>query len=316
MKYSFWQLSVKHIAAALISCSLFFSFTKAPEENSKIAERLQLIPPEDKHFLEAFFRSLISFHDGCYVLFGDKPAALMIYQEETALTEANFVRYLESFIPEKKGYNTWKKYQSQFPLKDYAIVKAKASTANHLAVVFLVQKKRLLKALRQNFNLFNKAFPQHISPEALCDAMLKDPSILGKICFEHELLLGIILGFGKDNATLFERQSEIISYFSRRVHKGEKSYNSLMRPIPSLGFKTLEEELEAIAKKEGSIIIPKDGPGVQCLHLPLGYLVDTTKTNLKHLRQKYKRQRVEATKAYQRGNFLEVTLKALAKEAG
>jgi hypothetical protein len=47
------------------------------------------------------------------------------------------------------------------------------------------------------------------------------------------------------------------------------------------------------------------------LHFPLGFLVDTTKTDLKKLHAKYKQQRIQATRVYDKGNFLEITLREL-----
>ena len=50
--------------------------------NQSINRKLQSIPVEEKFFLEAFFRTLISVDNGSYVLFGDKPASLMTYEEK------------------------------------------------------------------------------------------------------------------------------------------------------------------------------------------------------------------------------------------
>ncbi len=83
-------------------------------------------------------------------------------------------------------------------------------------------------------------------------------------------------------------------------------------PVPQSGFKTLEEELMAIQAKEDGIFDPNDEALMNwTLHFPLGFLVDTTKTDPKKLHTKYRQQRVQATRAYDKGNFLETTLREL-----
>lgn len=123
-------------------------------------------------------------------------------------------------------------------------------------------------------------------------------------------MLGIILGFGKDHATLFERGTEIENFlFSQRLFVSKNIENPLTMPVPQSGFKTLEEEFIAIQAKGDGVFDPNDEALMNwTLHFPLGFLIDTTKTDPKKLHAKYKQQRIKATRAYDKGNFLETTL--------
>jgi hypothetical protein len=135
--------------------------------------------------------------------------------------------------------------------------------------------------------------------------------VLHRVCFEHEVLLGIILGFGKDNAALFERKSQIENFLSCASESYMK--NPWNMPLSKPDSTSLEEELNAIEAKEGGIIDLEDEALINwTLHLPIGFLVDTTKTDLKQLRAKYKRERIKATRAYDKGDFLETTLRELS----
>jgi hypothetical protein len=304
-----------YLAAALVCCSLFVLLLFVSKKQD-VARKLRSIPAEERVFLEAFFRDLISMDDGSYVLFGSKPASLMPYAEwEKRDLEFNF-RFLSvtDFSPEKKGFEIWQKYQHLFPSKTYVLVKSRFS--EYMAALFLIHKQRLFGVLSEHFTDFQEIFPQFGSAKHLLHAMLDDPSILQQICQEHDLLLGIILGFGKENARLFERKMKIAAFLFPRKCGCHASWlrHPFLQPTPSPGFATLEEELEAIELKSDGPIDIENGWGIQwALHFPLGFLVDTTKTDLTKLRAELKQERSKATLAYHKKNFLEVTLQELTR---
>jgi hypothetical protein len=301
-------------AALLVSCSFLVLLLFNKQE---ITRKLHSLPAEEKFFLEAFFRTLISTDNGSYVLFGDKPASLMVYREWQSYDPHPISRFPSrtDFSPERKGFKIWQKYQHLFPSKSYIIVKITSCFSDHLAATFLIHKERLLKNLCQHFSDFQSAFPQFKSSECLLDALLTDPSILRQICSKHELLLGIILGFGKENAELFERKKEIDAFLSPQKFYSYEPYlkKPFLRPIPRPGFTTLQEELDAIEIKSDGVIEGVDTPGIEWgLHYPLGFLVDTEKTDLPQLRARLRQDLIKATSAYRKGNFLHVTLNELS----
>lgn len=213
-----------------------------------------------------------------------------------------------SFSPSKRGFEVWQKYQHLFPSKSHSIIKIESCFLKNMSAVFLIHKKRLLNVLNEHFIDFQKKFPQFESPNSLLQNMMTDPTILQKICSKYDLLLGIILGFGKENAALFERKMKIEQFlFPQKFHS--LKLKLLFRPLPHPGFSTLEEELKAIEMKSSGVIENVNQPGISwSLHHPLGFLVDTDKTNLRKLRTRLRRILVKANAAYNNGNFLFVTL--------
>ena len=123
------------------------------------------------------------------------------------------------FSPQIKGFEIWQKYQHLFPSKAYAILKIESCFFNNMSAVFFIHKKRLLNILSKHFIDFQEKFPQFESANSLLQSMLADALILRQICNKHDLLLGIILGFGKDNAAIFERRMQIETFlFTPRFH--------------------------------------------------------------------------------------------------
>jgi hypothetical protein len=307
------------VAGLLVSCSLFllplFIFKK-----QNITRKLQSFTNEEKFFLEAFFRTLISTDNGSYVLFGDKPASLMVYREWQNYDVQPISRFPcgSDFSPERKGFEIWQKYQHLFPSKTYVFVKVGSCFSKRMTAVFFIHKERLLNILSKNFIDFQRVFPQFKSLRYLLNAILNDPSILRQICYKHDLLLGIILGFGKENSALFERKAEIEAFlFPQKFYSYESSSSRFKTPflrlIPHSGFLTLKEELDAIEIKSDGVIEGVDGLGIGWnLHYPLGFLVDTEKTDLPQLRARLKQDLIKATAAYHKGNFLHVTLNQIS----
>lgn len=288
--------------SSLYYCLIFLAFFSYMKKES-ITNALNKISFEDKCFMESFFRTLISSDSGSYVLFGDKPASVMFFENwQKGLCSDSPNMTFSDFSPEKKGYAVWKKHEFSFLSKEYTIIKTKAFNPEFSEAVFLIHKKRLLKILKQNFSAFQKVFPQYTSPKDLWDVMLNDPEILHDICFKSDYLFGIILGYGSENAKLFARESEILNFLNR----GARNF-CLKKPKPQQGFKSFEEELQAIDLKGKSLINPTGGI-TWMLHFPLSYLVDETHTSVAKLRAKYRKQLKAATQAYEKGNFLESTI--------
>lgn len=299
----------------LFSFLLLLLFNCSISSKPNIAQTLRSISSEDKYFLEVFFRSLVSHECGSYVFFGDKPASFMLFHDwqkfdPKALYKA---RSLRCFSPAKRGFEIWQKHQHLFPLRTYALLKTRAFFSDYAETVFLIHKKRLLHTLTQNFTDFHEVFPQFESASDLKNAILTDPAILQQICVS-DLLLGIILGFGRDNAVLFARKKEIESFLYPQDYNWSKSYFGKQSIKAWQNLPTLEKELNSIEAKEGEVIVHDDSSGIEwALHYPAGFLVDTTKTDLHQLRSHLKQIRVNATQAYQKGNFLEVTLQVLTQ---
>jgi hypothetical protein len=296
-----------------VGCGLLFFFTWVRKEQT-LHQKLQTIPFEDRCYLEVFFRALISEESGCYVLFGDKPAAMMTYEDRKPLQLSLSSRgSWIGFSKRELGFKIWKKYQHLFPFSSYVIVNTRGLSPSSEAV-FLIHRQRLLTTLNQNFKEFQKIFPEFKTPKCLLDTMIEDSSILHRVCFESDFLLGVILGFGKDNAALFQREREIENFlFPQRLFVSRHDIEtSLTTPVPLSGFGTLEEELTAVQAKGDGVFDPNDETLMNwTLHFPLGFLVDTTKTDPKKLCAQYKQQRIQATRAYDKGNFLETTLREL-----
>ena len=276
---------------------------------------LKFIPNEDKYFLEVFLRHLIAYGNGNHVLFGDKPASFMMFNDAKKFDPETFFLHRFShdlFCPIAKGFKIWKKYEHLFLSKNFAIINTRSFSPEYCSEVFLIHKNRLRKILEENFFEFNKIFPEFISAEHLLECIVSESSIVEQIC-KYDNLLGIVLGYGKENVDLFEREFQIDAFlFPEQNRTIAHSFKPYIQLRPSSGFENLYDELAHLRSIGRGIIEPEDMLPVKLmLHLPLSFVIDTMKVDIHALRAKLRNQHRQSTQAYTSGKFLEVTLQQL-----
>lgn len=301
-------------AAILFSCIFFISFTYS--KTFRISILLKFIPQEEKYFLEVFLRTLISHENGNCVLFGEKPASFIFFNDgEKFNPEAFFLHRFPNgfFSPIAKGFKIWNKYERFLLSHNFIIIRTRSFQPDYSSEIFLIHKKRLYKILEENFIEFKKYFPEFKSSGKLLRSVINNNSILEKMC-RHDNLLGIILGYGKENAELFEREFQIDSFlFPEQNQFIANSFKPYMILQPSPDFETLNEELTHLRLKGKSIVEPMDHFPIRLmLHRPLSFLVDVTKNDIHLLRAQLQKQHRDSTQVYEKGKFLEVTLQRLA----
>lgn len=139
-----------------------FKFPQKPAPLS-IEKKLLSIPREDRVLLSYFFRSLIMTFCAGHVLYGTKPMCITGYRNP-------FQNYLKAdhttslscwhssdrhFIPYclrmEAGLKTWKKYESLFPMHNFALVDY---AADDVTTIILVNKKEILKKIKQEIHEF------------------------------------------------------------------------------------------------------------------------------------------------------------------
>jgi hypothetical protein len=85
----------------------------------------------------------------------------MVYREWQNYDLERIARFPRTdFSLERRGFESWQKYQHLFPSKTHAFVKIESSFSNHMAAIFFIHKQRLIHVLSQHFVDFQRVFPQ------------------------------------------------------------------------------------------------------------------------------------------------------------
>ncbi len=280
---------------------------KSFEVRNPVAKALRTIPKEDRESLEWFFRHF----DVCtYVLFGDKPMAFCGVQrvepykpdisQVYSFMDSICRLHLENLV-QMKGWEAWKKYNHLFPSSQFAFIENETPDG---ATIVLINKQDFLKQIDENIDYFREVLGKNVTPQQILADCLHSNNLLKDVLQNHEGLVGILLGFGRNNAHLFFRRSQL--------HNDEVSqkFSITNRTLsPSNGFTTLDDEMNDINARFASFEVSEvDDFNPILLSLPR-FVADNHSPETKRLKAAYSKQYTKIIQAYKKGDFLEVTLK-------
>jgi len=159
--------------------------------------------------------------------------------------------------------------------------------------VAIVNKKAFIQMVQQYHQDFQIILNRKIYGEDLL-AEGKSTSFLSHVLMNHDGLIGILLGYGRDNALWYHQKYRLHSA-QERAEFCEKF---------DLGFR-LTDELGSVWSDEEYAKFREEWP-----YLP-SFRADPTSLEAKHLRKQYLETREVIRQYYAGKDFLEATLKLL-----
>jgi hypothetical protein len=137
----------------------------------------------------------------------------------------------------------------------------KECASDHLSrMIYLIHKPEFVETFNENIDVFRASLGPHITAKKLLDEIATSQKDVFSILHFDEALLGILLGYGRENSLLYRRWMEISSStetFLRRVFSpgcmqpasilwclGNKQPLSLNEITPAPGYHSLKEEQE------------------------------------------------------------------------
>ncbi len=213
---------------------------------------------EDAAILEVFFRALVADSEGGYVLFNRKPICVngILLNKSRIVTTPGHKMAVALY----EGLKVWKNFESD----RHAILIRTFSSHDDCQSVILLNKEVFLKTVAENVSIFRYILGPTITPESLLGKTLNEQNNFYHIYKDNKVLIGLILGFGLDNALLVSREENIqlafdrlceVPPFQRREElipslAQECSYSLFFKKSPkedpaiepSLGFNNINEE--------------------------------------------------------------------------
>lgn len=274
---------------------LSLSHLSASMREEEMKEKILSIPPEELQVLEKFFHNLLFEREFAYTLFGDKPISSEYYDREDPSKP-------ELFLNSAEGYKMCEKYAHLF-LEQGHIFLFYEDHKENIYEITLINKKAFHQVVTEQKDKFAAFFGPEINSEKLLNLLIRKKSLWNTSLKDREDLIGILLGFGKHNAELFQKRNEIESYKLRLVRD---------RTEPSPGYHAINEELVALNatlqsfSNEGRVTL-------NYMRLP-GFTADPNHSETKQLKKKYSKQRKMISHLYSRRNALKITLDRLFAE--
>lgn len=283
---------IKKIVVTLIA--LFF--IGACEQKSKPSELkviLQSLSEEELSTLDVFFRTLLSKSQGGYVLYGDKPLCLeaFAFREGESIYLADWVHVFSTEL--KKGALLWQKLGLERYCKNHHLHITDTPT-NEWQDLLLINKKAITACIEKNHPLFQYVLGPRVSPKNFLEDLLDSHRTFDSVVHGDRVLIGILLGYGTQNALFCSRDENI----------QDNLYSE-----PSYGFQTLEEE-SAWLKHRSYISIESDND--QSPRLPWFGCYDVQESA--QLIAKYQKTQKKIAKVLKSPHFLEDILSHLFEE--
>ena len=94
--------------------------------------------------------------------------------------------------------------------------------------------------LNENIDVLKKTYGCKVTAESFLTDLINKKIEIEEL-FQQHLLLGILLGYGRHNAELFQRREELLA--------GKKQIPFLILQKPSKRFSSIEKELELLDQK-------------------------------------------------------------------
>lgn len=240
------------------------------EDSSKKCPKI-ILSADETAILDGFIHELFKFSEGGYVLHGKKP---MCIQGFSVLD--SFAGHSDSHCRSvilKEGADLWKKF---FSLKNDNIIvhiyNHPTSQAGDAVDILVINKKLFLEVVEKNISLFQYVLGPHVTPLALLEKLIDPDANFHKVLKYDKVLIGILLGFGVQNALHVSRIENLnLAYLSSPEQFPWKnrflalthylgdykevlllSSEKKIEPIdtdPSFSFSSLEEELSHALSK-------------------------------------------------------------------
>ncbi len=288
--------------------------TQVDHKNKQCSKLTDFISTDERQELALFFYDLFAHEELGYTLFGDKPMSFcfpMTYPPTFSnIKPYRFRLYIEGTIPFVKGLAAWNKLKTMGCNKDYSLIIYEEQ--KYPSLVLLINKRSFLDILNKNIDVVQEIFGNSVSAISFLKD-LEEKKIKPDELFQHHLLLGIILGYGRHSAELFDRHwyltsNEIDPPFLQYQKKASK------------GFSSVDEELHSLTERlqaESKTFEWYTNTFELCLRVTtVPFAFDTNDPEADALIKKYKKLHAQLTAIFDREDWLEVILQKLLAKQG
>ena len=153
------------------------------------------VPKAEIVNVKYFFEDLIDRHDFSYAIFGSKPMSLADYGLRFPGPRPlhRWIRSLYLYLRLKAGLNTWYRYRENFDFKDFIFLDEENDWINDCLVLFFINKKNMLRVLREHESIFKEELGESFTPESFLAKLETRETSLAKAINKSQKLMGIML---------------------------------------------------------------------------------------------------------------------------
>lgn len=259
------------------------------EELLTVREKLKILNPQEKEDLSFFIDQVICFDQYPYTLVGYKPMSIsnvIIEDTEDLSTPQRDAFNKPRHQMLRRGYLVWEKYQSLFPRKNQILINYSFLGKGRKEIA-LICPELCINTIAKHLDDFREILKKPCTTEEVFWILTHPEHSDFYTIADHTRLVGILLGFGRNNACLYERYRGGASRSDTRHQRSEQD------PLHSFNPES---------PWPGALLSP-------------GFACDPTTEETQQLKKHYKKARKVVRWTYFLRNNVEVTLALLMKNS-
>lgn len=178
-------------------------------------EELKQIPQEDQKILTDFFHYLVTESSFAYTLFGNKPISFEEFSEDLNKNTLENLLYPYADTILGYGWTVWQKYQHLFNHPHFVFKKVPSRSG--YTFIVLINKTACLSVIQTHLEDFKSVLGQNKSTENIFEDITGNKYFYFEDSIaNNQLLLGILLGYGRENGLMFLKRDQICTQIIKR----------------------------------------------------------------------------------------------------
>lgn len=198
------------------------------------------LPQNDREILEKFLKVLLTNSEVGYILYGNKPICFQSISSGDTDSFGTMGHHMSTLL--NNGLAMWEKVG--LPKNSPKFILHIYQTKN-LSIgwqrILVINRSAYYRAVNENLVLFKYVLGPELTAESLLEQLISPSTDFYAVLKNDKVLVGILLGFGANNA-LFVNREELL-----REHSDVPTHLT-----PSFGYSSLEEEAQDLKQKVAS----------------------------------------------------------------
>ena len=112
----------------------------------------------------------------------------------------------------RAGRTAWEKYSWMFPTRKIKIISGLPSVAPSYETIMIINVEAIRRVIQEEYQLFIEVFGPSFNVNSFIKRLINAPEDYEKIVQGNHCLMGILYGYGKDNAKAFQQREEPYSF--------------------------------------------------------------------------------------------------------
>ena len=200
------------IFLATITCCAFVLYERnrynivSSKELSSIREKLRILTPQEKKDLSVFIDEAILFNQYPYTLVGYKPMSVFNFLLDSEDLDVNLRKVYKKPWHQtmKHGYQVWKKYGSLFTQKKVILTDYYWDKVEGIKEISLIRLDLCSSKIEEHLADFCEVLGRSCESSEVLEILTHPERAEFHQILSRDRLLGILLGFGRNNAYLYE----------------------------------------------------------------------------------------------------------------